>query len=104
MKAARDTETNADNQAAEIDHAISFLQLLRAAGPWTVCAIDPEKGGAPETITFNGKREVGQMRAWINARYGKKNLYFIANPTKRRMHKKPLESRHRLLPIRPCGL
>jgi AAA domain len=71
-------------------HAVNFLRRIRKDGPWTLASIDPDSG----RITVHGFRltELETMQSWIETRMGKENLYFIPNPTRRRMAKKPREA------------
>jgi hypothetical protein len=73
------------------DAAIAESRKLRVNGPWTLAAIAVE-GGAPEVVTFKGDKEVAAMREWIAARNGKKNLYWMLNPTRKRMNRKPTKA------------
>lgn len=59
--------------------AIEFLQASHPEGPWHLVAMAGE--GGPEARTFNPGEERA-MRAWIDERQGKANLYFAVNPLK----------------------
>lgn len=67
--------------------AIAFLQKWQQKGPWNLTAI-LEGGPTPENKTFM-PNEVRAMAEWINARNGKKNLYFTVNDTKSTQASKP---------------
>jgi hypothetical protein len=73
------------------DAAVAELRKLRSTGPWTLAAIPAERG-APEVATFKGAEEVPAMCEWIAARDGKKNLYWMLNPTRKRMNRKPTKA------------
>ena len=62
------------------DHreATDFLEWLRPGGPWVLTAIDPTSGKI-ETITA---RTADEVRKYIRANEGKKNLYYSVNPTR----------------------
>jgi len=74
----------------DLDIAVRFLLAIRPRGPWTISAIFPDGKGAP-TETFLGESEVDRMRAWIERYNAHAGVYFCANPTRRRMHKRPSE-------------
>jgi hypothetical protein len=66
-----------------------FLRKVRPRGPWCITAIKPDVKGAIRTATFTDE-ESGTMTAFIgewNVRGF--NIYFCANVTKTRMHRKP---------------
>jgi hypothetical protein len=75
----------------DADAAVTESRKLRMNGPWTLAAI-PVEGGAPEVASFKGAEEVANMREWIAARNGKKNLYWMLNPTRKRMNRKPTKA------------
>jgi hypothetical protein len=70
--------------------AITFLRVVRPRGPWTITALYPDDDGAP-TRTFITESEVPAMREWIGEKNRRAGLYFCANPTRARMHKRPRE-------------
>jgi len=80
-----------NDQARNTERSVSFLRGLRPNGPWLLSAFDA-KSGAMSSQTFNGKGEIPAMTKWIDARIGKLNLYYVPNPTRKRLHKKPKES------------
>ena len=59
--------------------AIAFLKLFRPNETWLLTAITPD--GPIETKAFDPTDEKG-VGKWIEARNGKKNLYFHVNPVK----------------------
>jgi hypothetical protein len=75
---------------SDSDLSIDFLTALRKRGPWTITAINPDVKGAP-TETFIGETEIPRMRAWIAKHNEHSGVYFTANPTCARLHKRPRE-------------
>lgn len=73
-----------------LDTAMRFLTTVRPRGPWTLTAIHPVIKGAP-TETFIGAAEVGKMRSWIKEKNRNAGIYFCANPTGARLHRRPRE-------------
>ena len=59
------------------DDAVTFLELLRPGGPWTLSAIVPD--GMIHTITVWKTDEVA---AFVAKHNGKRNLYYSVNPTR----------------------
>lgn len=75
----------------DLDAAIRFLRALRPRGPWTLTALFPDGNRAP-TKTYIGASEVDAMRAWIQERNQRFGVYFVANPTRQRLPRRPKES------------
>src|SRR4051812_34656233 len=63
---------------ADTEHAIDFLQLLDKHGRHDLAAIDPHSG-AIEAATFPAPVNWDLVRAWIDARQGRKNIYTSVN-------------------------
>ena len=59
------------------DDAVTFLELLRPGGPWTLSAIVPD--GMIHTITV---RKTDEVAAFVAQHNGKRNLYYSVNPTR----------------------
>lgn len=61
--------------------ALEFLRQWEPEGPWTLTAIDPERGSASEKQRIETKQFLpGQnVAAWIDSYQGKRNIYFSAN-------------------------
>src|SRR5262245_47712120 len=57
--------------------SVEFLEKLRPGGPWVLTAIEPD--GKPTTVTASNASEV---RNFIRAHNGRRNIYFSANPTR----------------------
>jgi hypothetical protein len=70
-------------RAAVGDDTIEFLEKLRPGGPWILTAIEPD--GKPITTTANKPTEV---RDFVRAHNGLRNLYFSVNPTRTSLAKK----------------
>lgn len=70
---------------AKLDDAIAFLRRLRPGGPWTLTGIIPD--GPTDTATF-GPDTVDEALAWLEARSGRMNLYYMVNPAMRPLSKK----------------
>src|SRR5215208_874480 len=66
---------------------IDFLIRYRGSDPIVLTAIAPN-GGPVESETFKPAEDVERLRAWLDDRQGKMNLYFTVNPTM-----KPLSGR-----------
>lgn len=65
------------NTEPNTQEAISFLSQFHADRAWTLHAVSPEKRGF-ETATF-GPDNRAAAEKWLNARNGKKNIYFNVN-------------------------
>jgi len=77
-----------DLPEAMLEDAISFLRRVRPEGPWTLTAIFPERDGRPtQTETFGPETETEAL-AWLEARSGRMNLYWMVNPALRPLSKK----------------
>src|SRR3546814_4969624 len=71
-----------------LEDAIAFLRRVRPKGPWTLTAIFPERDGRPtQTATFGPETETEAL-AWLEARSGRMNLYWMVNPALRPLSKK----------------
>lgn len=70
--------------------AIRFLSAMRRRGPWTLTALVPDTKGAP-TETFINVSELAQAKEWIVQHNTRAGIYFCANPTSKRMHRRPAE-------------
>lgn len=68
---------------ARLEDAIAFLRRVRPEGPWTLTAILPERNSGPtETATFYPDG-ADKALAWLAARSGHRNLYWMVNtPTR----------------------
>jgi hypothetical protein len=64
--------------AGDSDAAVTFLQQFHPGGPWHLVSI-ADRGTTGQTFTA-----AGPMRAWIEQRQGRSNLYFHVNSLKRR--------------------
>jgi hypothetical protein len=69
------TSTSEARIVPQTELAIQFLQKLRSTGPWHLVSIFEEK---IEARSFYQGQEP-QLRAWIDARQGRKNLYYHVN-------------------------
>lgn len=58
--------------------AIKFLKAFDPQGWHNLVALDPEKGARPEARTFEPDTWA-EIAAWIDARDGRRNLYFSVN-------------------------
>lgn len=66
--------------------ALRFLEWARPGGPWVLTAISPERSdGRIETETITDPSEASR---WIEARQGRKNLYWMVNPARRPLRSK----------------
>ncbi len=63
--------------------AVDFLEKLRPSGPWTLTAIVPN--GKPTTITA---RTASEVREFVRAHNGKRNLHYAVNPLRTAMRSK----------------
>lgn len=70
---------------AKLEDAIAFLKRVRPAGPWTLTSIIPD--GPTDTATF-GSDSADKALAWLEARSGRMNLYWMVNPAKRSLRSK----------------
>ncbi|MEA2754278.1 MAG: putative primase/helicase [Aliidongia sp.] len=70
----------------DTEAAVNFLQKFRLAG--TVCLVAIVPDGPTEGRTFDISDQAA-LRAWIEERQGRKNLYFTVNEARRGLHKKP---------------
>ena len=59
----------------------AFLRWFAPAGPWLLVGIDPDKRLSPVAQTFSVAEEK-QLRAWLEAEGGRRNLYFTVNPAR----------------------
>ena len=66
-----------------IEEAVGFLQVLRPDGPWLLVAIKPDGAAIGQTCTT--EREV---KDFISAHDGRRNIYFSVCPTRRVINKK----------------
>jgi len=72
----------------DLDGAIDFLRRVRPNGPWILTAILPERNSGPtHTATF-GPDTADKARAWLEARSGLRNLYWMVNTPMRPLTKK----------------
>src|SRR5258705_4741904 len=62
----------------DTDHAIAFLQLLDDGRRHDLAAIDPNSGRI-EAVTFLAPVKWDLVRAWIDARRSRKNVYTSVN-------------------------
>lgn len=62
---------------SDTDAAMAFLDQWCPGGPWVLTSIVPD-GGKTTTATFAAPT-LAQMRAWIDARQGRQNIYFTVN-------------------------
>jgi hypothetical protein len=91
MSGADTANTNTSGPGAQhqntgerlFDEAISFLEQLRAGGPWVLTAITPD--GPTITITAHSTAEI---ESFIREHNGTRNQYYSVNPTKTAMSKK----------------
>lgn len=81
------------------DEAITFLELLRPNGPWTLTAIVPD--GAIETITAQSTDAVAAFVAKYN---GERNLYYSVNPTRTLILKKASKTDIGIIEYLPADL
>lgn len=72
------------------DEAVTFIQHWCEGGPWVLTSISLE-GGKTTTATFTASN-VAEMRAWVDARQGKQNIYFTVNRTFGAVSSKPKKS------------
>jgi hypothetical protein len=87
--------TNDDNVVPNTNEAIEFLKQWPAGMPHlTAIHIDPEtkQKGLIEARAFTTPVKWDEVRAWIDARQGKANLYFTVNGLLRPIHKKALKT------------
>ena len=63
-----------------------FLAQLRPGGPWLLVAIDPDGGDNIEAITAQQQADVS---SFVQRWNGKRNLYYMVNPTRQALDKKP---------------
>jgi hypothetical protein len=68
---------------ATYTEAVDMLERVRPGGPWLLSAIIPD--GVIKTVTA---RTADEVRKFISAHNGKRNLYFSVNPTRHAMDKK----------------
>lgn len=68
-----------------LEDAIAFLRRVRPEGPWTLTGIIPD--GSTDTETFGPETEAKAL-AWLEARSGRMNLYWMVNPAMRPLAKK----------------
>ena len=71
---------------ARLEDAVAHLRKLRPDGPWTLTAIEPDGPGI-DTKTF-GPNTASDALAWLEARSGRMNLYYMVNPAMRPLSKK----------------
>jgi hypothetical protein len=71
---------------ARVEDAVAHLRKLRPDGPWTLTAIEPDGPGI-DTKTF-GPNTASDALAWLEARSGRMNLYYMVNPAMRPLSKK----------------
>ena len=71
------TDPTPEDLSPDTDEAIAFLEAYRPDGPWVLTAIEPD-GGRTATVTFESATR-DRLRAWIDARQGRNNLYFTVN-------------------------
>jgi hypothetical protein len=69
--------------------AVAFLERWRPGGPWVLTSISLEK--KTNTRTFS-QATVSDMVAWLNARQGVENIYFMVNPARRELTNKAQKS------------
>jgi predicted P-loop ATPase len=72
-----------DPQTEAANAAVVFLKLLRPNGPWVLSAIVPD--GAIETTTAKTPDDI---RRFVRAHNGQRNIYYSVNPTRTGMTKK----------------
>lgn len=70
--------------------AVQFLQAWAEEGPWVLTSIVPDSGRIT-TTTFEAGSQA-KMRAWIDERQGKQNIYFTVNPVIRPINNKPAKT------------
>lgn len=58
-----------------VSEAVEFLRQLRPDGPWNLAAVVPDVSGAEATVC----RTLEEARSWLEARAGRKNLYYGPN-------------------------
>jgi hypothetical protein len=68
--------------APNTPETIDFLVRYRGDEQIVLTAIIPD-GGPVESETFRPAQEQERLRAWLDERQGKRNLYFTVNPTLR---------------------
>ena len=69
-----------DLPEAKVEDALAFLRRVRPDGPWTLTAIEPDGPGI-DTATF-GPDTADKALAWLEARSGRMNLYWMVNPAR----------------------
>lgn len=74
-----------DLPEAKLEEAIAYLRRFRPEGPWTLTGILPD--GPTDTATFGPETEAEAL-AWLEARSGRMNLYYMVNPAMRPLAKK----------------
>ena len=70
---------------AMLEDAIAFLRRVRPEGPWTLTGIIPD--GSTDTETFGPETEAEAL-AWLEARSGRMNLYWMVSTPMRPLTKK----------------
>src|SRR6185503_7752908 len=70
-----------DTSVLSASQAMKFLEWLDPLGSHCLVALDPNGAGTPEAFTFAGAQNSHAAR-WIEARNGKRNLYFSVNAPK----------------------
>jgi hypothetical protein len=74
-------------QTPESADPFVFLKQVRPDGPWVIVAIKPD--GPIKAITAHNAEDV---HAFVSTHNGKCNLYYLVNPTKVAMNKKPAKT------------
>lgn len=92
--AEQGVDVNAAQAASPSMSALEFLKAFHPEGPWCLSAISVDKKQAILTKTFYPGDE-GKCQAFIDQHNGTRNLYFIVNPVKQAVQKKPDRSQIR---------
>lgn len=74
----------------DTDASIDFLSHWTPDGPWVLTSIVPDSGRITTTTFLKDK--IADMRAWIDERQGRQNVYFAVNPTIKPLNSKAKKS------------
>ena len=80
------TQADQANSGSQDQPQADFLAQLRPGGPWLLVAIDPDGGDNIEAITAQQQADVS---SFVQRWNGKRNLYYMVNPTRQALDKKP---------------
>src|SRR5262245_38557871 len=86
---ARDDDKASGNGTGPAGAAqADFLAQLRPGGPWLLVAIDPDT----ETITAITAQQQADVTGFVQHWNGKRNLYYMVNPIRQALDKKPAKT------------